>query len=205
MKRRTVLMTVGALTAAPMRAAATGSTQTDCEETVEITTAESGDEAISTEEVPAAWWEQVERARDVQDEIAEDFGDEGWYEGVGRSGGSAEICGQRAFVVTVYTADEDAARSALGEERDGVDLFYEEPPEVHEDVGTVEGDVNGVEEETETDKEAENGESETNDGETETTEADDDQTPGFGALGALAGLGAARFLLGRRGSDDRAS
>lgn len=183
MKRRSLLAAAGALGVGAVGVSA-DEDDPDCEETVEIATGRSGDEVTSTERVPAAWWEQVERVRGVQDELDEGLDDEPWFEGTGRSAGEREICGQHALVVTVYASDVETARSQLDEERNGVGVSIEEPPEM----AHADGDV-----------------ADAGDGGDRTGGADDDSdpTPGPGVLGALAGIGAAGVLLGWRTDPDR--
>lgn len=182
MKRRALLVAAGALGVGSVGVSAA---DPDCEETTEIVTGRSGDEVTSTETVPAAWWEQVERARAVQDELGAEFGDESWFEGTGRSSGRREICGRSTFVVTVYASDVETARDYIDDDREDVPVSIEERSE--EWIEDIEGDV-----------------VRDNDG-AETSDADDesDPTPGLGVLGTLTGIGAAGLLLGRRGKDDR--
>ncbi|WP_241175348.1 PGF-CTERM sorting domain-containing protein [Natronolimnobius sp. AArcel1] len=126
MNRRQVLATLGCLSVSAVPGAASArSDEDDCELT-EIATAMSGDEVIATEEVPKAWWDQVERSRDVADELYAELADEPWFERIGRSSGEDEICERNVFVVTVYTSDEEAAQSALEESRDGVPITIDE-------------------------------------------------------------------------------
>ncbi|OVE84957.1 PGF-CTERM sorting domain-containing protein [Natronolimnobius baerhuensis] len=121
-----MLATLGCLSVSAVPAAASARTdEADCELT-EIATAMSGDEVIATEEVPKAWWDQVERSRDVADELSAELADKPWFERTGRSLGEDEICDRNAFVVTVYTSDEEAARSELEDSRDGVPIDIDE-------------------------------------------------------------------------------
>ena len=215
MHRRTLLAATGSLAIGAMAVAAADADESttddhDCE-TVEIATAKSGDEVIATEEVPEPWWEQVERTRDVQEELTAEFGDESWFEGSGRTTGGEEICGQNAFVVIVYTDDQEMARETLGAQRHDVPIRLREPLDletVEEDL--YDGDVplspheeNGDGDASQDEEEGANGSSATDD----TDSSDDrdsgddtDSVPGFTAVATLAGLaGAISLLAGRDG------
>lgn len=188
MNRRAILAAVGTLAISPVRTAAGKSDESDgidteCD-TVEITTGSAG----TTDEVPAPWWEQVQRARDVQDELEDDFGAEPWFEGTGRSSGSETICGQNALIVTVYTSNEEAARTRLDATRNGVRIYVDDPTKTGPD--DLDGDVlEGTP---------------TADPETDSTDDGSDPTPGLGVLGAIVSLGTARYLLaGRQRGEDR--
>ncbi len=183
MKRRALLVAAGAFGVGSV--GTVGADDHDCEEMTEIVTGRSGDEVTSTEMVPAPWWDQVERAHDVGDELSEEFGDESWFETVGISAGSREICSQHEMAVTVYVSDIEAAREYIDEDREDVQLSIEKRSgEPIEDIdGDVERDTDGTDDENDADDE-------------------DNATPGPGVLGALAGIGTAGLLLGKRRNDD---
>ncbi|MCL9812754.1 hypothetical protein [Natranaeroarchaeum aerophilus] len=188
MKRRALLVAAGALGVGSVGTSAADENDPDCEETTEIVTGRSGDEVTSTEMVPAPWWDQVERVRAVQDELSEEFGDEEWFEATGRSSGSREICGRNVLVVTVYASDVETAREYIDEDSKDVPLSIEE--RIEDPVWDVEGDVA-----REGDQERDTDETE---GETNNADDEDDPTPGPGVVGALAGVGTAGLLLGKR-------
>lgn len=184
MKRRALLVAAGALGVGSVGTSAADENDPDCEEMTEIVTGRSGDEVTSTEMVPAPWWDQVERVRAVQDELGEEFGDEEWFEATGRSSGSREICGRNVMVVTVYASDVETAREQIDEDREDVPLSIEE--RTGSPLEDIEGDVNGH----------------SDGGETEDGDDQSDPTPGPGVLGALAGIGTAGLLLGKRRNDN---
>ena len=220
MHRRTLLAATGSLAIGAMAAADADESTTDdhdCE-TVEIATAKSGDEVIATEEVPEPWWEQVERTRDVQEELAAEFGDESWFEGSGRTTGSEAICGRNAFVVTVYTEERKTAREKLGDRRQDVAIRLREPLDLETvDEDLYDGDVplspheeDGDDDASQDEEEGANDSSAADDtGSSDDTNSSDgmdssddtDAVPGFTAIATLAGLAGAISLLAGRDGD----
>lgn len=221
MRRRAILAAVGCLAggaiASSAATAAADSTRTEDErdcETTEVATTMSGDETDRTREVPEPWWEQVERSRAVAAELRAEFGDEEWFDSVGRTLGDTEICGRTAFVVTVDARDEAVARATLEESRDGVPIRIEEATESAplggdgddadadeiDDGNESDADASSGEETEAEDDEPDGGANETGDAKTG-ADGSDDSVPGFGIVGGLVGVGAAGYLAGR-GRDD---
>ena len=212
MHRRTLLAATGGLAIGAVSMAAADSDETshsdepttdghDCE-TVEIATAKSGDEVVATEDVPEPWWEQVERTREIQEEITDAYADEPWFDGSGRTTGDEEICGRNAFVVTVYTDDEETAREVLGDLRQDVGIRFEEPLDLEplggdplEDDVPVSFDEENADDDLLDQEDAENG----NASDDEYSSDDTDSVPGFGVLATAVGLAGAGCLLAGRG------
>lgn len=222
MNRRQVLASVGCLTVGATSTAVAGmpaqsDDETDCE-MIEIPTAKSGDEVVRTREVPEPWWNQVERARAVEDELWEEFGDEEWFDRVSRTLGDEEICGRTIFVVTVDAWDVEEARTHLEESRDGVRIRIEEATEsaplggdgddvIRDEID--DGNESKSEDETssaddtepegdEPDDRANESTDETGDDGENGVDGSDDSLPGFGIGGAVAGLGAVGYHLSNR-------
>lgn len=205
MKRRALLAALGASTlgvagTAAGRSAQATDDQRDCE-TVEIPVAKSGNQTIATREVPAEWWDHVERSRTVSDEIGEEFGDEAWFQGSGRSSDGETICGSSKMVLTVYARDVDAAEAALPERRDGVRIRVEPERDVSL-AGPAELDDADVSENTTPDHGSAQNDTADDGAADEAAEPEADGAPGFGVLGALLGAGGAAALARLRRNDE---
>lgn len=214
MKRRTALAATAGLAAGwPAVPLAGARDDPDCDRVEEIVVAKSGDEPVATEEVPAPWWEQVERARDVHDEIREEYRDAPWYRASGRTAGEREICGRTEMAVVVYAADVGEARAALEDERDGVPITVKEYEEPEVALATATPDAGGENTSTGAPDDTPDGAPDetpddtpdaTPDADTESATDEAERLPGPGMLGALAGLAGAGYLAARRRADGSA-
>lgn len=198
MHRRALLASIGAvaggtagLGAGSAAAQSNQSADGDVEcEPVSIPVAKSGNQTVATREVPAAWWDQVERSRTVADEIGEAYADEPWFVRSGTSSDGEQICGSSKMVLTVYADDVEAAEAALPERRDGVRIRVEHGDE--SDWGTrFAGDETPASETPD----------ETTNESDESSATDADGTPGFGVLGTLLGAGVTTALVARLRDD----
>lgn len=120
-------------TSADSRGVTTAATadEADCEDVVQYVPQDvqaSGTQRDSVvQERPRPWHEHVERVQGVVADLRAEYGDEPWYASTGtRPAEDGEICGRTEYVVYLRTTDAEAARSAVGEDRDGVPIVVDE-------------------------------------------------------------------------------
>lgn len=208
MHRRALLASIGTvaggtagLGAGTAAAQSNQSADGDAEcEPVSIPVAKSGNQTVATREVPAAWWDQVERSRTVADEIREAYADEPWFVRGGRSSDGEQLCGSSKFVLTVYADDVEAAEAALPERRDGVRIRVEYGDESEWDTRFADDATSDPRTAGDGTPASETPDESTNESD-ESSATDADGTPGFGVLGTLLGAGVTTTLVARLRDD----
>lgn len=98
----------------------------DCDETVEIVVTSSGD----TEEVPAAWYERIQRAENVTTRLVRDYLGKEWVERISESSGDELICDSHSHPeVHVFVTDMERAQNEFPSEIEGIPIVIRDADE----------------------------------------------------------------------------
>jgi hypothetical protein len=85
-----------------------------------------GEEVVAWTEVDTEWWEHVQHAREVHEEVVATYGSEPGVEYIERGVGEETIAGHATTVITILVTDEATAKALdLPDEIDGIPLVVE--------------------------------------------------------------------------------
>lgn len=97
-----------------------------CRPTTSIPKYKRGDEVVAWTEVDTEWWEHVQHASGVYEEVVATYGSEPGVEYIERGGGEETIAEYATTVINIVVTDEATAKSLdLPDEIDGIPLVVE--------------------------------------------------------------------------------